>query len=70
MNIRELLKLQEVEEKNLYVSSGYFDADIVVTDDIHKIVKEKIIGRTPENKNEIVISNYIADLIIHAGIEV
>lgn len=50
--------------------SWYDPAEIVVTSNISKILKEDIIGRSPNAPNEIVISNYAANLIIEKGIQV
>lgn len=43
------------------------DPKFVVIDSVTDIVNEELIGRSPENSNEIVISNYVADLIINLG---
>lgn len=45
-------------------------SEIVVTEDISKILKENIAGRTPSAPNEIAISNETADLMIQKGVEV
>lgn len=45
-------------------------SEIVVTEDISKILKEDIAGRTPSAPNEIAISNETADLMIQKGVEV
>ena len=58
-----------IKNDNNY-TEGELEAGIVKTDNINKIIKEKIIGREPTNSNEIVISNYVADSIIRNGIEV
>ena len=54
-------------------SSSYYDSDyveIVTTSDISEILRESLIGRNASNSNEIVISNYAANLIIEKGVEV
>ncbi|MBQ3142471.1 MAG: ATP-binding cassette domain-containing protein [Bacilli bacterium] len=60
--ITSLLHIQ-----NDYIYEPY---EIVSTSNISNIIKEDIIGRKPQNPNEIVISNRVADLIIENGIEV
>lgn len=55
-------------EVNSYTSSD--SAELVVTDDVSKILKENITGKSILRENEIIISNKIADLIIEKGIEV
>ncbi len=45
-------------------------SEIVVTEDISKILKEDIAGRTPSAPNEIAISSETADLMIQKGVEV
>ena len=60
--ITSLLHIQ-----NDYIYEPY---EIVSPSDISNIIKEDIIGRKPQNPNEIVISNRVADLIIENGIEV
>lgn len=49
-----------------YNIAGY--GEIVVANNIKDVVKEEIIGREIINNNEIIISNYVADLIIYSGI--
>lgn len=44
--------------------------EIIATDNIKDVITEDIYGREPTTDNEIVISNYIADLIISNGIEI
>ncbi len=63
------INTESINQKELYTSSiGQNQADIVVVDDVNKIIKEELIGRNAMNPNEIVISNYIADLILKGGI--
>lgn len=45
-------------------------SEIVVTEDISRILKEDIAGRNPSAPNEIAISNETADLMIQKGVEV
>ena len=61
-----ILHIQEDAENYYYENP----AEIVVTNDINKILKDEIIGSNPKNKDEIVISNYLANKIIKNGIEV
>ena len=50
--------------------TSYDPAEIVVTTDISKIIKENVKGRMPSASNEIVISNHVANQIIKNGVEV
>lgn len=70
LNLYEILKINFIYDYNKPYELQIYSADIVVTDSIENITKEKIIGRTPQNSNEIVITNYVADMIISNGIEV
>ncbi|MEG1494902.1 MAG: ABC transporter ATP-binding protein, partial [Bacilli bacterium] len=71
MMVVDLFNISTDKDNTLYTPlSGSATADIVVTDDINKIIKEPVIGKKPTANNEIVISNYIADLIIDKGITV
>lgn len=66
-----LLNIGDVDSTYLYFrSSSYIEAEIVEINDLNKVLKEKVIGRKPQTTNEIVISNYVADLIIEGGINV
>ncbi len=47
-----------------------FNINFIACDDANKIVDETIIGRNAKEKNEIVISNFVADNIIKYGINV
>ena len=51
-------------------SDWYTTYDIVVTSNISDILKENLIGRNAINSNEIVISNYVANLMMEHGVEV
>lgn len=66
-DIKTLLHIVNKNSNGFYNSNA---ADLVATSDISKILKEKITGKTPTKKNEIIISNYIANQIINDGIEV
>lgn len=44
--------------------------NLVVIDDVKNVLKENLIGKNPSGTNDIVISNYIADMIIKNGVEV
>ncbi len=69
MKVGEALKIGEIYGNILYTPVGeYIDMDIIVVDDFTNFIKEKIIGKTPIKNNEILISNYLADLIIEGGI--
>ncbi len=71
MSYGELMNLVENGKYGYYTPSAtHIDTDIVVTDDINKIVVEDIIGRQPSAANEIVISSYYADLLIINGVTV
>ena len=54
-------------EKDLYTFIPN-DIKIIESDFNKKLIPEKIIGRVSEDNNEIVISNYLADMIIQNGI--
>ena len=64
--ISELLRIQD-DSMYYYDQNG---VELVVASDISKILKESIIGRNATNDNEIVISNYVANLMIEKGVEV
>lgn len=67
LKIGELLKIEDPIRNMLYTpNSGYFAANIIATDDLS--INEKIIGKIPKNSKEILISNYVDDLIISGGI--
>ncbi len=71
----QLLKAKMEEESPsddaFYTPARYgFEAEIVLTDNLKDIVKEKIIGRAPEKENEIVISSYVAKLLMSSGVYV
>lgn len=71
-DIHQLLHITKLDIINddkvsMYEFGDTISAEIVVLFD-SKIIKDKIIGRYPENENEILISNYIADLIMMNGI--
>ena len=69
MKSGDLLKIGQIDGDILYTSLGEnYDTDIVVSNDLKNLIKEKIIGRYPNNYNEILISNYVADLMIKGGI--
>ncbi len=65
----EALKIGEVTEDSLYTdASSEMTLNIVSTNNFKEAIKEKIMGRYPSKDNEILISNYLADLIIKGGI--
>lgn len=69
LQLGELLKIENTDGNILYTAlGGTFDANIIVSDNIKEVVDEEIIGRIPTNSNEILISNYVADLITIGGI--
>ena len=69
MQIGDLLKIGQIDGDYLYTLLGtHFDANIVVSNDFKDLIGEKIIGRYPNNYDEILLSNYVADLIIKGGI--
>ena len=69
MQIGEALKIGDIAHNSFYLEMGaYRTLNIVVVDNFNDFTKEKIIGRYPSNYNEILIPNYMADLIIEGGI--
>lgn len=65
----EILKIGEIDGNILYTGlRADYNVNIVVTNNFKDLINEKIIGRYPSNNNEILISNYMADLIITGGI--
>lgn len=70
--ISELLHIKRDRSvRNYYLSLfNTTNTDIIETENVNDIVKEKLIGRNPINHNEIVISNVLADNIIFNGVEV
>lgn len=67
-NSQDLTSILHIQIENDFNNES--ESEIVTTLDISKILKENIIGRNPNAANEIVISNYVANLIIEKGIEV
>ena len=63
------LNVVESEKVPMLRLAVYQDLNFVELDD-NNFIKEKIIGRLPSENNEIVISNYIADVIINYGITI
>lgn len=63
----DLLKIKRSEDK---YTINYNAAEVVETDNLSKIIKEKIIGREAKELDEIVISSYFADLILENGIKI
>ena len=61
-----IISLLHINVNEYYSTSS----EIVVADDLSKILKEELIGKYPSKDNEIVISNYVADLMIKKGVEV
>ena len=61
-----IISLLHINVNEYYSTSS----EIVVADDLSKIMKEELIGKYPSKDNEIVISNYVADLMIKKGVEV
>lgn len=69
MQVGEALNIGDIIHNNPYLDMGaYYPLNIVVVDNFNDFKTEKIIGRYPTNYNEILISNYMADLIIEGGI--
>lgn len=69
MKTGDILKIGEVDGEILYTPNGsYVEMNIIVSDNSDDLINEKIIGRYPNHYNEILISNYVADLIIKGGI--
>lgn len=62
-----LINLLHIQNNNMYDEN---EAELVVTSDVSNIIQESITGRNAKEKNEIVISNDLANLIIEKGIEV
>lgn len=70
MKTGDILKIGEVDGEILYTPNGsYVEMNIIVSDNYDNLINEKIIGRYPNHYNEILISNYVADLIIEGGIK-
>lgn len=69
-DIYELLNIRH-EYGIIYDAYSYQsdNVDIISINDMNLLFNEKIIGKMPTNSNEILISNYIADLIINYGIK-
>lgn len=69
MKSGEILQIGEIDGNILYTPNGtHINMNIIVSDDFNDLINEKIIGKYPNNYNEILISNYMADLIIDGGI--
>src|SRR5574344_1265832 len=69
LSVYDLLKIKH--EHGIFYDAyaySYDDVDIVAINDINNFFNEEVIGRMPINSNEILISNYLADLIMTAGI--
>lgn len=63
----EIFKINtELINENMYLMS--LDIDVVVASDFDELLTNEIIGRYPKNENEILISNYLADLMIISGL--
>lgn len=64
--------LLNINDTDIIFRPSYYNivgyGEIVVANNIKDVVKEEIIGREIINNNEIIISNYVADLIIYSGI--
>lgn len=65
-----LLHIKNTNTSGMYSYEDDSKNELVVVDDISKILKETLTGRNATSANEIVISNYVANLIIENGIEV
>lgn len=69
MKSGEILQIGELDREILYTPNGaHIKMNVVVSDDFNKLISEKIIGTYPSKSNEILISSYVADLIIDGGI--
>lgn len=68
--VSDLLKITQNDDyQNQYISLGtHISAEIVEFTKFQDLVTEKVIGKTPTATNEIMISNYVADLIMENGI--
>lgn len=66
-SIRDLMRIKNDNDANTYNNENI---NLVVVDNIKDILKEDLIGKNPSTSNEIVISNYVADMIIKSGAEV
>ncbi len=53
-----------------YSISGDQGMDIVVLDDVSKVFQEELIGRNAQDDHEVVITNYLANLMIQSGVTV
>ncbi len=71
-NYNDLLQITQVDDYNdqYYTTSNTILAEVVEFDNIDDVLEEKIIGKVPTENNEILISNYFADVIMKNGIQV
>lgn len=60
--------LNQKEETDIYRSNNYEPLEFIELSKKEDFIKEEIIGHYPNQMDEIAISNYLADLIIEAGI--
>lgn len=65
-----LLQFANYNEDYYNMQSLYSNVELVVSNDIEELTGRKVLGKLPTNENEIVISNYLADLIIKIGVRV
>ncbi len=59
---------EDYENLNSVGNDG--NISFVVADNISDVLKESLTGKNPEGTNDVVISNYIADMLIRNGVEV
>lgn len=68
--LETLLKIENRDDQTLYeTTSNYFEAEIIPLSDFEGFIKEEIIGKYPTKSDEILIPNYIADMMILKGVE-
>jgi len=69
-SVGALLKIEDREEDTFYEPTGtQFEAEIIPLYNFKELVSEKITGKYPVKPDEILISNYVADLMILRGIQ-
>lgn len=62
---------QNMDYNNMYYGNTYVETtQLVVLNDAKSILNYEMLGRLPKENNEIVISNYMADIILKYGIAV
>ena len=70
--LTDLLQISEVDNYDFpyYSAITTAQAEVVEFENIKDILDETIIGKEPSNYNEIMISNYVADIMMENGIQI